>query len=219
MPSKSSWRSASPYVHCKPRERAHERRRTTDLTRRRPAQGDRRCALHGRYSARSHAPTPQSSTARSRMAGPWRSTPLRAEKAPGVLAVLTHNNMPRMNRAAVEPPAPAGADLPAASGRPDSLRRPAGCARRRRHARPGDLCRHADQSRVRSPTARRCLTCGRPRRTPSSLRSACGRSSSSIGDADQAIADAAVKIEQTYTMPDRHHNPMEPHATLGGLGR
>ena len=38
--------------------------------------------------------------------------------------------------------------------------------------------------------------------------------SSSVGDADKAIADAAVKIEQTYTMPDRHHNPMEPHVTL-----
>ncbi len=38
--------------------------------------------------------------------------------------------------------------------------------------------------------------------------------SSSVGDADKAIAGAVVKIEQTYTMPDRHHNPMEPHATL-----
>ena len=38
--------------------------------------------------------------------------------------------------------------------------------------------------------------------------------SSSIGDADKAFADAAVKIEQTYTMPDRHHNQMEPHVTL-----
>ena len=38
--------------------------------------------------------------------------------------------------------------------------------------------------------------------------------SSSVGDADKAIAGAAVKIEQTYTMSDRHHNPMEPHATL-----
>jgi xanthine dehydrogenase YagR molybdenum-binding subunit len=38
--------------------------------------------------------------------------------------------------------------------------------------------------------------------------------SSSLGDADKAIADAAIKIEQTYTMPDRHHNPMEPHVTL-----
>jgi xanthine dehydrogenase YagR molybdenum-binding subunit len=37
---------------------------------------------------------------------------------------------------------------------------------------------------------------------------------SSVGDADRAIADAAVKVERTYTMPDRHHNPMEPHVTL-----
>jgi xanthine dehydrogenase YagR molybdenum-binding subunit len=37
---------------------------------------------------------------------------------------------------------------------------------------------------------------------------------SSVGDAEKAIGDAAVKIERTYTMPDRHHNPMEPHATL-----
>jgi xanthine dehydrogenase YagR molybdenum-binding subunit len=38
--------------------------------------------------------------------------------------------------------------------------------------------------------------------------------SSLIGNTDKALADAAVKIERTYTMPDRHHNPMEPHATL-----
>src|SRR5258707_3177103 len=38
--------------------------------------------------------------------------------------------------------------------------------------------------------------------------------SSLVGDADKAITDAAVKIERTYTMPDRHHNQMEPHATL-----
>jgi xanthine dehydrogenase YagR molybdenum-binding subunit len=37
---------------------------------------------------------------------------------------------------------------------------------------------------------------------------------SSVGNADKALADAAVKIERTYTMPDRHHNQMEPHATL-----
>ena len=32
MPSRSSWRSVSRCVHCKPREPAYERRRTTDLT-------------------------------------------------------------------------------------------------------------------------------------------------------------------------------------------
>lgn len=36
---------------------------------------------------------------------------------------------------------------------------------------------------------------------------------SSVGDAEAAIADAEVTIEQTYTTSDRHHNPMEPHAT------
>jgi xanthine dehydrogenase YagR molybdenum-binding subunit len=38
--------------------------------------------------------------------------------------------------------------------------------------------------------------------------------SSAVGNADKAIAKAVVKIERTYTMSDRHHNPMEPHATL-----
>jgi xanthine dehydrogenase YagR molybdenum-binding subunit len=36
---------------------------------------------------------------------------------------------------------------------------------------------------------------------------------SAVGDADKAIAAASVKIEQSYTIPDRHHNQMEPHAT------
>ena len=36
---------------------------------------------------------------------------------------------------------------------------------------------------------------------------------SSVGDAEKAIAGAPVKIEQTYTTSDRHHNQMEPHAT------
>jgi xanthine dehydrogenase YagR molybdenum-binding subunit len=36
---------------------------------------------------------------------------------------------------------------------------------------------------------------------------------SSVGDADKAIASAAVRIERTYATSDRHHNQMEPHAT------
>ena len=36
---------------------------------------------------------------------------------------------------------------------------------------------------------------------------------SSVGDADKAIANAAVRIERTYATSDRHHNQMEPHAT------
>jgi xanthine dehydrogenase YagR molybdenum-binding subunit len=35
----------------------------------------------------------------------------------------------------------------------------------------------------------------------------------STGDAEAAVASAPVKIEQTYTTADRHHNQMEPHVT------
>ena len=36
---------------------------------------------------------------------------------------------------------------------------------------------------------------------------------SSVGDAGKGLADAAVRIEQTYRTADRHHNQMEPRAT------
>jgi xanthine dehydrogenase YagR molybdenum-binding subunit len=38
--------------------------------------------------------------------------------------------------------------------------------------------------------------------------------SSSVGDPAKGIADGAVKIDAVYTTADRHHNQMEPHATL-----
>jgi xanthine dehydrogenase YagR molybdenum-binding subunit len=42
------------------------------------------------------------------------------------------------------------------------------------------------------------------------------------GDFDRAFSSAAVKLDQTYTTPMEHHNPMEPHTTValwdaGGL--
>ena len=37
---------------------------------------------------------------------------------------------------------------------------------------------------------------------------------SNKGDFDKAFADAKTKIEQTYSTPDEHHNPMEMHATI-----
>src|ERR1044071_2245583 len=37
---------------------------------------------------------------------------------------------------------------------------------------------------------------------------------SSRGDVDQGLATAAVRIDQTYTTPVQHHNPMETHATI-----
>ena len=37
--------------------------------------------------------------------------------------------------------------------------------------------------------------------------------SSSVGNAEKGIADGSIRLEQTYTTSDRHHNQMEPHAT------
>ncbi|MET9019932.1 xanthine dehydrogenase family protein molybdopterin-binding subunit [Actinopolymorpha sp. NPDC004070] len=37
---------------------------------------------------------------------------------------------------------------------------------------------------------------------------------SADGDADAAFADAATTVDQTYTTPTEHHNPMEPHTTV-----
>ncbi len=37
---------------------------------------------------------------------------------------------------------------------------------------------------------------------------------SSVGDPAKGLADADIRIEQVYATADRHHNQMEPHATL-----
>lgn len=36
----------------------------------------------------------------------------------------------------------------------------------------------------------------------------------SFGDVDAGLRHAEIKIEQVYTTPIQHHNPMEPHATI-----
>lgn len=36
----------------------------------------------------------------------------------------------------------------------------------------------------------------------------------SIGDFDKGIAEAEVKVDEVYTTPKENHNPMEPHATI-----
>ena len=34
------------------------------------------------------------------------------------------------------------------------------------------------------------------------------------GDVAAALAKSAIRIEQTYTTPIQHHNPLEPHASV-----
>jgi xanthine dehydrogenase YagR molybdenum-binding subunit len=37
---------------------------------------------------------------------------------------------------------------------------------------------------------------------------------SSVGDAEKGIREGVLRVSQTYTTSDRHHNQMEPHATV-----
>ncbi len=136
-----------------------------------------------------------------------------AEKAPGVLAVFTHRNMPRMNPT----PRPwshlhphGQSHLPLQdekihyAGQPIALV-VAGTLDQATHA--GTLIRVEYEARrpvVFGPhTAREAVD------PPQFLWPV----ASSVGDADAGIEAAVVKIEQTYTTSDRHHNQMEPHAT------
>jgi xanthine dehydrogenase YagR molybdenum-binding subunit len=136
-----------------------------------------------------------------------------AEQAPGVLAVFTHRNMPRMNRLPWSHLRPQGQTyLPLQdeaihyAGQPIAL---VVATTRDQATHAGTLIRVEQEARAPAVfdlrTAEKDAVVPPQRMWPLA---------SSVGDADRAIADAAVRIEQTYTMPDRHHNQMEPHATL-----
>ena len=136
-----------------------------------------------------------------------------AEKAPGVLAVLTHSNTPRMNPLPWSHLRPQGQTyLPLQDDRIHYAGQPialviADTLDRATHA--GTLIKVTYETRV--PVVFDLRTANEDAVVPPQRM---WPLSSSLGDADKAIADAAIKIEQTYTMPDRHHNPMEPHVTL-----
>jgi xanthine dehydrogenase YagR molybdenum-binding subunit len=135
-----------------------------------------------------------------------------AARAPGVLAVITHHNMPRMNRMPWSHLRPQGQTyLPLQDDKIHYAGQPVAMVvaeTRDQAAYAGTLIEvehEGDRPVVFEP--RMASEAVEPPQRMWPL-------SSSAADADKAIADAAVKIERTYTMPDRHHNPMEPHATL-----
>jgi xanthine dehydrogenase YagR molybdenum-binding subunit len=136
-----------------------------------------------------------------------------AERAPGVLVVLTHHNMPRMNRVPWSHLHPQGQTyLPLQDDKIHYAGQPVAlvvAATRDQAAHAGTFVRV--QCELHPPTVFDLRTVDKDAMVPPQRM---WPLSSSAGDADKAIADAAFKIDRTYTMPDRHHNQMEPHATL-----
>ena len=136
-----------------------------------------------------------------------------AENAPGVLVVLTHRNMPRMQALPWSHLRPQGQtylplqdDQVHYAGQPMAL---VVATTLDQATYAGTLIKVVYETNI--PVTFDLRTAKKDAVEPSQRM---WPLSSSIGDADKAIADAAVKIKQTYTMPDRHHNQMEPHVTL-----
>jgi xanthine dehydrogenase YagR molybdenum-binding subunit len=135
-----------------------------------------------------------------------------AGRAPGVLVVLTHHNMPRMNPAPWSHLRPQGQTyLPLQDDKIHYAGQPVAIV----VAETLDQAAYAGtlidiECEVDRPVVFGPQMATEAIETPQRMWPL----SSSIGDADKAIAVAAVKIERAYTMPDRHHNQMEPHAAL-----
>lgn len=136
-----------------------------------------------------------------------------AENAPGVLAVLTHKNMPRMKALPWSHLRPQGQTyLPLQddqihyAGQPVAL---VVAATLDQATYAGTLIEIAYENRP--PVVFDLRTAKDDAIEPPQRM---WPLSSLVGDADKAIAGAAMKIKQTYAMSDRHHNQMEPHVTL-----
>ena len=138
--------------------------------------------------------------------------PTRRRRWPPSARVLTHADLPRAGRTA-GPARVLHADP--AAGRRDPPSGRADRAGAGRHARGRRACRHAREARRGRGRVRPA-----PWRRP--LRRGCARKSGYLfadvdfehGDVDGALATADVSQRETYVQPSRHHNPMEPSATL-----
>ncbi|HWE53587.1 MAG TPA: xanthine dehydrogenase family protein molybdopterin-binding subunit [Bryobacteraceae bacterium] len=141
-----------------------------------------------------------------------------AERAPGVLMVFTHRNLPRMNPT----PKPwshlhphGQSYLPLQDDRIFYADQPIALVVARTHdqaAFAGTLISTEYETRPVAVFDRQ--TAEHAIQPPQFLWPV----SSSVGNAEKAISSSPVQIEQTYATADRHHNQMEPHATTAVWG-
>ncbi|MEV0083854.1 xanthine dehydrogenase family protein molybdopterin-binding subunit [Saccharopolyspora sp. NPDC050642] len=130
-----------------------------------------------------------------------------AMREPGVLGVLTHENAPRLastkdaELAILQSPEVAfrgqfiGAVLAETA---EAARRAANLVRPSYETRAHDVSLHPARTDLVKPGE---VNGGFPTDTDD-------------GDVDGALATAAVVVDATYTTPQEHNNPLEPHATI-----
>jgi len=135
-----------------------------------------------------------------------------AQAVPGVLAVLWHENAPRLapprddqDLAVLQSDAVAYRGQFVAAVVAETLetaRQAATMVAVRYEEQPHDVVLSADRGDVFTPEY--------VPQKPFGFYPA----DSAHGDVDTALAAAPVSLDHTYTTPAEHHNPMEPHATL-----
>ena len=137
-----------------------------------------------------------------------------AERAPGVILVMTHQNAPRLASTK-------GSAMQPGEGHPllqdDRILYNgqhiavvvAETFEQATHAATLVRARYEEQK----PLARLEEALDRLE-VPKNFRGGERAPDSRRGDPDAAFAAAPVKIDQTYTTPVEHHNPMEPHAVI-----
>lgn len=162
-----------------------------------------------------HAAVVRSTVARGRVASIDIAA---AERAPGVLAVLTHRNTPRLayrpHKGLVDPDVGERLhvlqdDRVNHQGQPialviaDTVEQANHAATRVRVTyAPEDAATDITRTTPVPPTQQQSDQ--GERRPPDTGR----------GDANGALAKAAVKVDQTYVIPRENHNPIEMHATI-----
>jgi xanthine dehydrogenase YagR molybdenum-binding subunit len=140
-----------------------------------------------------------------------------AEAAPGVLAVLTHKNAPKMKTTAAFDPSSSAPKSGATSapilqtdevfwaGQPIAVV-VAETFEQARHAASLVKATYRQEKAVFDMDALRDKAF-----IPDKVVGEPGEVK--IGDAEKALAAAAVKVDHTYTTPREYHNAIEPHAT------
>jgi xanthine dehydrogenase YagR molybdenum-binding subunit len=133
-----------------------------------------------------------------------------AAQAPGVLQIFTHRNMPRL---APVPAPPAGESR--APMQDDEIRYEGQyialvVAQTLEQARYGAEMVHAEYA----PAAR--VTDFTQCREQAITATNWAEPDSDVGDIEVGLAGGEVRVDRIYTTSDRHHNTMEPSATVAG---
>jgi xanthine dehydrogenase YagR molybdenum-binding subunit len=130
---------------------------------------------------------------------------------PGVLAVLSHENTPRLAPLDDQDLAVFQSDAVAYRGQfvaavvaetPEIARHATSHVAVRYEERPHDVELRADRGDL-----------FRPEHVPNQV-AALYAADTSQGDVEAALSAAVVSLDQTYTTPAEHNNPLEPHASL-----